>query len=163
MTPQEKKEAVRQVIISHVPSVKSEITEGTRVNIWWIDTPIDRPYDPDEESVTVFEDRNGWRDNGEWNGKYRSCIEDNVTGYYEIIGRPIQLHDVLVAIGKKKENDDDYNPILVSEGGSFYLHDMDSSDIEGYELEHLAQWDLSQDFDHQSEAFYLFAWKLLCE
>lgn len=88
---------------------------------------------------------------------------DKTTEIDVISSRPIQLQDVLVAIGKKKENNDDYNPILVSEGGSFYRHDMDSSDIEGYELEHLAHWDLSQDFDHQSEEVWLFLHGLLCE
>lgn len=74
---------------------------------------------------------------------------------------PIQLSDVLLAIGEKKEKDDDYNPILVSEGGSFYFHNMDNSDIEGYELEHLAHWNLLKDLDHQSPEVLQFLYELL--
>lgn len=82
---------------------------------------------------------------------------------FEIIGRPIQLPDVLLAIGKKKESDDDYNPILVSETGSFFLHDMDSSDIEGYELDHLAFWNLLLPLDGQEEVTIKFLYELLYE
>lgn len=94
---------IREACIAVNPEIM-ELSETSRVNIWWIDTPKDRPEDPDEENVLVFEDRNGWRDNGEWEGRYRCCIEDNVTGYYEILGRPIRLADVLLAIGKDESD-----------------------------------------------------------
>ena len=77
-----------------------ELTDGCRVNIWWMDTPLDRPYDPDEEGVIVS--LREFRDNGSWNGKYRSCIENNVCGHYEILGHDITLEDVLRAIGNTK-------------------------------------------------------------
>lgn len=66
----------------------------------------------------------------------------------KIIGRPIQLADVLVAIEKIN--------------GTLFGVDSWSVLVSSYAVaELLEKWDLSQDFDHQSEAFYLFVWELL--
>lgn len=71
----------------------------------------------------------------------------------EIIGRPIQLADVLVAIAKKVK------PFPDLELGSVQL-DIAKHGTNGMDN---GLWDLSQDFDHQSEATIDFLWSLFCE
>lgn len=103
MTPSQQLQEIKEACIAANPEIM-ELAEGTRVNIWWIDRPQDRSNDPDEINVLVFEDRNGWRDNGIYDGEYRSCIEDNTTGYYKILGRPIRLADIVFVYSKNGWN-----------------------------------------------------------
>lgn len=66
----------------------------------------------------------------------------------KIIGRPIQLQDVLIAIGKRGET---YSLDIHEDG--FYI----ICEGKGF------LWNPLQDFDHQSEATIDFLYELLCE
>lgn len=72
------------------------------------------------------------------------------------IGRPITLADVLVAIGNKQYEygEIDFNMKTVSTGQEILIMSN---------FEKTVTWDLSKDFDHQSEAVWEFLHGLLCE
>lgn len=79
---------------------------------------------------------------------------DKTTEIDVISSRPITLADVLIAINNML--------VIVDASGNFYRMKMMASYNVPRLGNFLGKWDLSQDFDHQSEAFYLFAWELLC-
>lgn len=124
MTPQEKKEAVRQAIVRAVPSVMDLVfgcqikTSKSQIGI----ILVDRKFDCD----ALIEG-----------------IRRNVgKKHFEIIGRPIQLADVLVAIGS--------------------ICDNSPANIGGFTRDLLNNgWILSQDFEHQSEATISFLYELM--
>lgn len=140
-SPAGRKEAVRQAIIKAVPSVM-DLKMGCYVSFFaqkdWKDREEWAKYEKITE-IVVSNDEQGigilTPDNG--------IIYPNIKKMkgFEIIGRPISLQDVLVAIGKKWS------------WGSYSTHWMNAIQI----------WDLSQDFDHQSEAAWEFLYRLLCE
>ncbi len=74
-------------------------------------------------------------------------ISDNV---FQVLGRPIQLADVLIAISKIPNL-----YILVSDNGTFHKR------IAPMQHEEVCRWDLYEDLDHQSEATILFIKSLL--
>jgi hypothetical protein len=138
MTIQEKKEAVRQFIVRAVPSVM-DLKMGCEVKINGNNTAI---YAGNFGKKELLLYKNELHQRG------RKPTED------EIIGRPISLADVLVAIGEKNQlNGWTY---AVTAEGEIILVEWNDHEVR-------AQWDLSQDFDHQSEETISFLWSLLCE
>lgn len=106
-TREEKLAHIRSECIRANPEIK-ELKNGCLINIWWMDKIEDRPNDPDE--TCEFTDRT-MRDNG-MGFRGIQIIEDNVCGEVEIIGRPIRLADVLLAIRKKVPYEDSYMVML---------------------------------------------------
>lgn len=91
----------------------------------------------------------------------KECKREVITSDSIIIRqKPIQLADVLVAtktqIIRLQPLGGNEVSFEILEESNVFTHEQSwkSSGI---------KWDLSQDFDHQSEAFYLFVWELLCE
>lgn len=75
---------------------------------------------------------------------------------YEILGRPIRLADVLLAIDQKYS---DGNIRFVSDGGYFWNWDLETSPNE-----YGAIWNLKDDnLDNQSEETKSFLYELLCK
>lgn len=144
MTTSEKKEAVRQAIIKVVPGIM-DLKFGCEV--WH------KNYKNGREIEGLLSQGKLTIKTGEW---YQDQFGNsfNEKGITEIIGRPIQLQDVLVATEKRWRTMYGVNPI-----------DGLKRDIplrEGEMLYYIvSKWDLSQDFDHQSEAVWEFLWKLL--
>lgn len=149
MTPREKKEAVRQVIVKAVPDIL-QLSRGCDVILYGV------------RQRFVKYDRNSFEfvtDKGE-----ATLTSKELRERVEVIGRPIQLPDVLVAIEEKCQrrikNSMGYDTERQYDAnqGDEYTHNLKIA-----VLQTLSRYDLSQDFDHQSEAFYLFAWELFYE
>jgi hypothetical protein len=87
---------VREACIRSNPDIV-ELKDGCIIKIWWIDYLQDIKNGKDPDEITAFCERS-MRDNGYVDGYYRGVIEDNVTGTIEILGRPIRLADVVLAI-----------------------------------------------------------------
>lgn len=138
MTPQEKKQLVKEAIIRAVPSVM-DLVFGCEVRIL-----------ESEMKWLVVNIKNDWLEAVSGN-IMQGTKKDSIR---EIIGRPISLQDVLVAIGKKQK----MKGVYVNSFGLFLVWGLEDkkpkvvSDV---------VWDLSQDFDHQSEAVWGFLWELL--
>lgn len=129
-----RKEAVRQAVIRAVPSVM-ELKMGCEVRIFesekkWLVVCLEN------DSIKTLSGN--------------STQNTHISDITEIIGRPITLADVLVAI-------DSTNIVIDAKGEFVKFVNPDAPDDTGI------FWDLSQDFDHQSEEFYQFAWELLVE
>lgn len=142
MTIQEKKEAVRQFIVSAVPSVM-DLKMGCRIQQRFSVIPyttvisgIEEKSEGDKYVITTH----GIATSEVYLERYKE--HDNYI--IEIIGRPITLADVLIAIKSLK---------------AFHYNQEWWGKINAL----IFQWDLSQDFDHQSEEAYDFLWSLLCE
>lgn len=102
MTPYE---IVREVCIKANPQIMT-LEGGCIVKIWWIDHLADIRAGKEPDEISSFCERS-MSNNGHVEGQYWGIIEDNVTGTIEILGRPIRLADVLLAIASK-----DIMPIL---------------------------------------------------
>jgi len=73
----------------------------------------------------------------------------------KILGRPLTLQDVLIALGKKN------NTIAVGVDGWFVKCE---SDICCEDLSDTTEeYDLTKDYHHQSDEFYTFLYELLCK
>jgi len=91
-------------------------------------------------------------------------FEDMVgEGRIEILGRPLTLQDVLIALNKSGEM------IGVDDDGSFRSY-PDGSRIHTYggigcsfNGEYMPAYDLTKDYHHQSDEFYTFLYELLCK
>jgi len=81
----------------------------------------------------------------------------------KILGRPLTLQDVLIALNKSGEM------IGVDDDGSFRSY-PDGSRIHTYggigcsfNGEYMPAYDLTKDYHHQSDEFYTFLYELLCK
>lgn len=133
----EKKQLVKEAIIKAVPGIldlKLGCEVITNEEPWIFCMVVTPPEGKDIRLAYQYDE----------NGIYADC-HFSKNKIVEIIGRPITLADVLIAIVEKYS---------ISER-DFYILEL----IEN----HGKCWDLSQDFDHQSEETYNFLWSLLCE
>lgn len=92
-------EAIIQEVHRAVPEIL-ELKEGCLMNVWWLKHFADIISGAEPDEVVSFTERT-MKNNGHVQGKYWAIIEDNVMGVVEILGRPITLADILIAIGKK--------------------------------------------------------------
>lgn len=128
----EKKEAVRQAIIRAVPSVM-DLNFGCRVK------------DSTGEWILIDDDGDQFIC---WNGtSYHGLLKLSL----KIIGRPIQLQDVLTAIDKVDSN------YCLSFEGQFVEYDAENGNMNLSGV----WWKPSEDFDHQPEPCINFLWELL--
>lgn len=136
MTTQEKKQLVKEAIIRAVPSVM-DLVFGCEVKIGDFKRTVFQVfYDEDENVSNILTESSSI-----------GMLQYTSPGAFEIIGRPIQLQDVLVAIDKAKP----LMELCVRQTGTFIDPERISIGI---------HWDLSQDFDHQSEETIDFLYEL---
>jgi len=113
----------------------------------------------DERLVIAFSCSGDAHDMGRFDDKYREwnrekLLEDMKRGDIEILGRPLQLADVLIAIGNIANVEYD----LVDNKARLWMAFMD----EGWQAPKGFTYDLTKDYHHQSDEFYSFLYSLLC-
>lgn len=93
-----------------------------------------------------------------WEYKYKHFLKSDFNGedaeYFEILGRPITLADVLMVLGKQ---DYGFRKLIIDTGGWMQW-------VEWNPERHLSggvRWDLTKDFDHQSPETKAFIGSLL--
>lgn len=157
MTTQEKIKAIRKEVIKANPSIL-DLVFGCEVIL------LNEEYSKQPRVLKVLDKREiKGRDTiveiyeRSHNGIGLVFYEDK--GNLKIIGRPIRLADVLLALQKNKS----YNLIAVDEYGTFYSDEKDVGfdivQVDGQNIE----WNLEQDdLSKQSEETIDFIFNLIC-
>lgn len=149
MITQEKKQSVKEAIIRAVPSVM-DLKFGCRFFFKGNNNGVIALTDKRWKRFQFFYQLR------ELEPIHDSLRYDDIVKDIEIIGRPITIADVLIAIEKS-----DNEIFLNYANGGIAIRYNDYRTKNG--INKSAVWDLSQDFDHQSEETYDFLWSLLCE
>lgn len=150
MTIQEKKQLVKEATVHAVPSVMDLVF-----------------------GCVVKHTQHGWKQriisNLDFNSHGRYLTDGTGAGTniiklpskkWEIIGRPITLADVLIAMKTQRVRinlsgvDELYFDVLEESNAFTHEQSWKSSGV---------KWKLGEDFDHQSEVTIDFLWSLLCE
>lgn len=147
MTLHSKREAVKVKIIEAVPSVM-DLKRGCHIITDRGEAVVYLSNREVTESVELNPKSDTW-----------ACNEptDKIKPH-EIIGRPITLADVLIAIGKSKHWMETWS---ITYTGKFFKIDEVGTGDGNKDFYKRGYWDLSQDYDYQSEECIEFLWELL--
>lgn len=147
----DKKELVRQAIIRAVPSVM-DLKMGCKVTLLE-ETAEEMKGRERYTAYCIHSNGGGSFFSSELSMGYEpTYILKQDFDYFqiEIIGHPITLQDIMFCFDKNREK---IGTVWMA-GEHFYTHTF--FDVAG-------KYDLTKDFDHQSESFYLFAYGLFYE